>query len=93
MHLSEEQRLDKFRKPLSLSPVVLPSKQKIALPEGEKLDLALSGAAATFASSSFAHTFTRRSGQCQDLSIRVVHVPREGAFPVTPVFEPLFSQV
>jgi hypothetical protein len=60
----------------------------MALPEGERLDLALSGAATTLASSSLAHTFTRRS--------RPLHPSRsssDGAFPVTPVFEPLSSQV
>jgi hypothetical protein len=82
-NLHEESRLDKFREPLSLSPVVLPSK-----PEGEKLDLALSSAAATLASSSLAYTFTHRS--------RPLHPSRsssDGAFPVTPDFELLFSQV
>jgi hypothetical protein len=53
---------------------------------GEKHDLALSGAAATLASSSLAHTFTRQS--------RPLHRSRsDRAFPVTPVFEPLPSQV
>jgi hypothetical protein len=58
----------------------------MALPEGEKPDLALSGAAATLASSSLAHTFTRRSRPLHRSS-------SDGAFPVTPIFEQLLSQV
>jgi hypothetical protein len=56
-----------------ISPVsVTPRSRRWHSQRGEKLDLALSGAAATLAKSSLAHTFTRR-----DLSI----VPTEPSVP------------
>jgi hypothetical protein len=62
----------------------LHSKQRWHPQRGDKLDLALSGAAATLASSSFAHTFTCRSRPLNR---------SDRAFPVTPVFERLSSQM
>jgi hypothetical protein len=88
-HLDEESRLDKSRNPcpsaLSESSTLeaeddRPSQRG----DSEKLeiDLALFGAAATLASSSLAHTFTRQSGALGPET-----------FPVTPVFELLSSQM